>query len=55
MHLENIIFRLGMTSTIPQARQLVIHKHILVNGRILDIPNYHCKSQDIITTRDEQK
>ena len=55
MRLDNILFRLGMASTIPQARQLVNHKHVLVNGRIVDIPSYHCKPQDIITAKDEQK
>ena len=55
MRLDNILFRLGMASTIPRARQLVNHRHILVNGRIVDIPSYRCKPRDIITTRDEQK
>nr|YP_009695906.1 ribosomal protein S4 [Hydrostachys goudotiana]QEJ82667.1 ribosomal protein S4 [Hydrostachys goudotiana] len=55
MRLDNIIFRLGMASTIPGARQLVNHRHILVNGHIVDIPSYRCKPRDIITTKDEQK
>nr|YP_009531399.1 ribosomal protein S4 [Semiaquilegia adoxoides]AXP85093.1 ribosomal protein S4 [Semiaquilegia adoxoides] len=55
MRLDNILFRLGMASTIPGARQLVNHRHIFVNGRIVDIPSYRCKPGDIITTRDEQK
>nr|UKQ02568.1 ribosomal protein S4 [Linum strictum] len=55
MRLDNILFRLGMAATIPRARQLVNHRHILVNGRIVDIPSYRCKPGDIITTRDEQK
>nr|YP_009975110.1 ribosomal protein S4 [Drypetes chevalieri]QNK04452.1 ribosomal protein S4 [Drypetes chevalieri] len=55
MRLDNILFRLGMASTIPQARQLVNHRHILVNGRIVDIPSYRCKPRDIITAKDEQK
>nr|QVX27824.1 ribosomal protein S4 [Passiflora elegans] len=55
MRLDNILFRLGMASTIPQARQLVNHRHILVNGRIVDIPSYRCKPQDLITVKDEQK
>nr|UZC37011.1 ribosomal protein S4 [Pteridophyllum racemosum] len=55
MRLDNILFRLGMASTIPGARQLVNHRHIFVNGHIVDIPSYRCKPQDIITTRDEQK
>lgn len=55
MRLDNILFRLGMAATIPQARQLVNHRHILVNGRIVDIPSYRCKPEDIITAKDEQK
>nr|YP_010178165.1 ribosomal protein S4 [Impatiens cyanantha]QUV73760.1 ribosomal protein S4 [Impatiens cyanantha] len=55
MRLDNILFRLGMASTIPGARQLVNHRHIFINGRIVDIPSYRCKPRDIITARDEQK
>nr|YP_009413665.1 ribosomal protein S4 [Pityopus californicus]ASN79030.1 ribosomal protein S4 [Pityopus californicus] len=55
MRLDNIIFRLGMASTIPKARQLINHRHILVNGHKVDIPSYRCKPQDIITARDGQK
>nr|YP_010581666.1 ribosomal protein S4 [Cymbaria mongolica]URT60402.1 ribosomal protein S4 [Cymbaria mongolica] len=53
MRLDNILFRLGMASTIPAARQLVNHRHVLVNGRIVDIPSYRCKPRDIITAKDE--
>nr|YP_011031850.1 ribosomal protein S4 [Huperzia selago]WRB01048.1 ribosomal protein S4 [Huperzia selago] len=52
MRLDNIIFRLGMAPTIPGARQLVNHKHILVNNRAINVPSYRCKPKDIITTRD---
>nr|YP_009529156.1 ribosomal protein S4 [Pholisma arenarium]AXX75957.1 ribosomal protein S4 [Pholisma arenarium] len=55
MRLDNILFRLGMALTIPAARQLVNHRHILVNGRIVDIPSYRCKPRDIITVKDELK
>nr|BDR61654.1 ribosomal protein S4 [Erycibe henryi] len=55
MRLDNTLFRLGMASTIPAARQLVNHRHILVNGRIVDIPSYRCKPRDIITSKDKQK
>nr|BBB06388.1 ribosomal protein subunit 4 [Trachycystis microphylla] len=55
MRLDNIIFRLGMAPTIPGARQLVNHRHILVNDRIVDIPSYRCKPQDFITIKDRQK
>lgn len=55
MRLDNIIFRLGLAPTIPGARQLVNHKHILVNGRIVNIPSYRCKPQDSIIIKDRQK
>nr|QYB22278.1 ribosomal protein S4 [Prumnopitys andina]BBF91211.1 ribosomal protein S4 [Prumnopitys andina] len=55
MRLDNIIFRLGMTLTIPGARQLVNHRHILVNGRMVDIPSYRCKPKDVITLKDQQR
>nr|YP_009138253.1 ribosomal protein S4 [Erodium chrysanthum]ACH47257.1 ribosomal protein S4 [Erodium chrysanthum]AIA81386.1 ribosomal protein S4 [Erodium chrysanthum] len=55
MRLDNTLFRLGMASTIPQARQLVNHRHILVNGRIVDIPSYRCKPRDILTGREKAK
>nr|YP_009911153.1 ribosomal protein S4 [Dryopteris crassirhizoma]QLD21361.1 ribosomal protein S4 [Dryopteris crassirhizoma] len=51
MRLDNVIFHLGMASTIPAARQLVNHRHILVNSRIVDIPSYRRKPRDIITVR----
>nr|YP_009319223.1 ribosomal protein S4 [Miconia dodecandra]APA18350.1 ribosomal protein S4 [Miconia dodecandra] len=55
MRLDNILFRLGMASTILQARQLVNHRHILVNDHIVDIPSYRCKPHDIITASHAQK
>lgn len=55
MRLDNILFRLGMAPTIPSARQLVNHRHILVNGRLVDIPSYRCKPQDTIMAKDKQK
>ena len=51
MRLDNILFNLGMASTIPAARQLVNHRHILVNNHIVDIPSYRRKPRDIITVR----
>ncbi|KAL6496704.1 40S ribosomal protein S4 [Orobanche hederae] len=55
MRLDNILFRLGMALTIPAARQLVNHRHVLVNGHIVDIPSYRCKPLDIITAKDKQQ
>nr|YP_009691013.1 ribosomal protein S4 [Saccoloma inaequale]QEG57793.1 ribosomal protein S4 [Saccoloma inaequale] len=51
MRLDNVIFHPGVASTIPAARQLVNHRHILVNNRIVDIPSYRCEPKDIITVR----
>ncbi|KAH6559247.1 hypothetical protein KP509_1Z022500 [Ceratopteris richardii] len=53
MRLDNIIFQLGLASTIPAARQLVNHRHILVNQHIVDIPSYQRKPKDIITIRNQ--
>jgi small subunit ribosomal protein S4 len=51
MRLDNLVYRLGLASTIPSARQLVNHGHILVNGKNLDIPSFHCKPNDIISVK----
>ena len=48
MRLENIVFRLGFSKTIPGARQLVNHGHITVNGKRVNIPSFQCKSNDVI-------
>jgi small subunit ribosomal protein S4 len=48
MRLDNTVFRLGMAPTIPAARQLVNHGHVMVNDRVVDIPSYRCKPQDVI-------
>nr|QXU76255.1 ribosomal protein S4 [Dicranopteris pedata] len=51
MRPDNIVFKLGMASTIPAARQLVNHRHIVVNNRMVDIPSYRRKPGDVITLR----
>jgi len=53
--LDNVVFRLGFAPTRPSARQLVSHKHFLVNGIIVNIPSYILKSGDKITVRDKSK
>jgi small subunit ribosomal protein S4 len=52
MRLDNIIFRLGMAPTIASARQLVNHKHIIVNGSCVSIPSYQCQSGDTLAIKD---
>lgn len=49
--LDNTVFRLGFARTRRQARQLVSHKHIVVNGEVVNIPSYQLKSGDVITVR----
>ena len=49
MRLDNTIFRLGMAPTIPAARQLVNHGHILVNQCSINIPSYRCRVKDVIS------
>nr|YP_009549274.1 ribosomal protein S4 [Vittaria graminifolia]AYW16423.1 ribosomal protein S4 [Vittaria graminifolia] len=51
MRLDTIIFQLGLAPTIPNARQLVSHRHILVNNCIVDRPSYRCKPGDTITVQ----
>jgi len=50
--LDNVVYRLGYAMSRPQARQLVSHGHILVNGRKVDIPSFQVKVGDEVTIRD---
>ena len=52
MRLDNVIFRLGMAPTIAAARQIVTHKHILINSSCVSIPSYQCEPGDVITVKD---
>ncbi len=53
--LDNLVYRLGFAVTRAQARQLVNHGHILVNGKKIDIPSYLCKVNDVITVKEKSK
>ena len=53
--LDNTVYRLGFAPTRSAARQLVSHKHITVNGRILNIPSYTVKVGDVISVREKSK
>lgn len=53
--LDNVVFRIGFGATIPAARQLVNHGHILVNGRKVDIPSFQVKPNDVVTLREKSK
>jgi small subunit ribosomal protein S4 len=53
--LDNVVFRLGIAPTRRAARQLVSHKHIMVNGDLVNIPSYSIKAGDVITVREKSK
>ena len=53
--LDNIVYRLGFASSRPAARQLVSHKHFLVNNRLVNIPSYILKPGDTIEVRSKSK
>ena len=53
--LDNVIFRLGFARTRKEARQIVDHKHVLVNGKCVNIPSYLIKAGDVIEIREKSK
>jgi small subunit ribosomal protein S4 len=53
--LDNVVFRLGLARTRAAARQLVSHKHITVNGEIVNIPSYQLRPGDIVGVREKSK
>lgn len=53
--LDNVVFRMGFAASRNQARQLVRHRHVEVNGRVVDIPSYHLKQGDEVAIRDDSK
>jgi len=53
--LDNTVYRLGLAPTRPAARQLVSHKHILVNGESVNIPSYQMKPGDVIELKPKSK
>lgn len=53
--LDNVVFRMGFGSTRAEARQLVAHKGILVNGRVVNIPSYAVSAEDHVEVREEAK
>lgn len=50
--LDNVVYRIGFAASRPEARQIVKHGHILVNGKRLDIPSYQAKPGDVISIAD---
>ena len=53
--LDNIVYRLGIAPTRAAARQLVTHRHIVLNGEVMGIPSAHVKPGDIVGVRERSK
>ena len=53
--LDNVVFRMGFARTRKEARQIVDHKHVLVNGKCVNIPSYLVKAGDSIEIREKSK
>ncbi|MFU2510297.1 30S ribosomal protein S4 [Pseudoalteromonas sp. ASV78] len=53
--LDNVVYRMGFASTRAEARQLVSHKAVLVNGRVVNIPSYVITPEDVVVIREKSK
>ena len=53
--LDNVVYRMHFASCRNQARQVVLHRHVLVNGRIVNIPSYQVKPGDVIEVKEKSK
>ncbi|MDT0595328.1 30S ribosomal protein S4 [Glaciecola petra] len=53
--LDNVVYRMGYASTRAEARQLVSHKAILVNGQVVNIPSFNVKAEDVVAVREKAK
>ncbi|MGM0396222.1 MAG: 30S ribosomal protein S4 [Bacillota bacterium] len=53
--LDNLVYRMGIASSIRQARQMVVHGHIQVNGKKVDIPSFLCDPGDIVSLKEKSK
>ncbi|MDD2328008.1 MAG: 30S ribosomal protein S4 [bacterium] len=53
--LDNVVFRLGIAPTRAAARQMVTHRHIVVNGKVLNIPSYTVKPGEVVGVREKSK
>jgi small subunit ribosomal protein S4 len=53
--LDNVVYRLGLSSSRSGARQLVSHRHITVNGKLVNIPSYTLRAGDVVAVREKSK
>jgi small subunit ribosomal protein S4 len=55
LRLDNVVYRMGISNTRDGARQLVSHRHIIVNGSVVSVPSYSVKVGDVIEVREKSK
>ena len=55
LRLDNVVYRMGYARTRKEARQIVDHKHVLVNGKLVNIPSYQVKAGDVIEIKEKFK
>ena len=53
--LDNVVFRMGFARTRKEARQIVGHKHVLVNGKCVNVPSYRIKAGDVVEIKENKK
>jgi len=53
--LDNVVYRMGFAATRAEARQLVAHKSVNVNGQVVSIPSYQCKAGDVLEIREKAR
>lgn len=53
--LDNVVYRMGIAPSRRAARQIVSHRHITVNGEVVNIPSYHLKPGDVVAVREKSK
>ena len=53
--LDNVVYRMGVAPSRRAARQIVSHRHITVNGEVVNVPSYHLKPGDIVAVREKSK
>ncbi|CAM4378491.1 30S ribosomal protein S4 [Flavobacterium terrigena] len=53
--LDNVVYRMGIAPTRRGARQIVSHRHVTVNGELVNVPSYHLKPGDVVAVREKSK
>ena len=53
--LDNVVYRMGFASTRAEARQLVSHKAIMVNGKVVNVPSFNVSAEDVVSVREKSK